>query len=455
VRRPRRRQSAGFTLVELTVALLAGLIVAMGIVSLAKESTQTFHDEARAAAAEATLRTAADRLRADLARGGYMSTGNIMADTNIARPLGQATPQIPASMPGLKSLASIQLIEGGSVVANGIPLSGVQTPTALAPDAILIAGNMTSSEEFEVQIFEPASGPCQRVLLSATSPALLRVAPTADTQQAQDLRNLFQPVPATLATQFLVRIVDDTGRTQFVATCPETNAAGFANGAPYVDIDAINTPVLTSQQTGTIGGISGFASGRAFVNAVQIVRWEITTSAKESQNQAQYANALDNLPTGGIDPNKYDLVRSYVDITTGQVLPQTTELVAEYAVDFDFAFSVDSTQLGASSPNIVTFAFGDNADNDLYAQSVAFQAPPLTQGPQRIRSVRARIVTRSAIADRTVNVPVTNFGNETYIYRYCINSSPSCDAADGLLRWARARTITTEVALPNLSRDFF
>ena len=165
-----------------------------------------------------------------------------------------------------------------------------------------------------------------------------------------------------------------------------------------MDIDSVNTPLLTSQQTGTIGGISGYASGRAWVNAVHIVRWEITSSALEAQALAQYANALDNLSTGGIDPNKFDLVRSYVDIATGLPIPQTTEHVAEYAVDLDFAFSVDKG-LGAALPNLVTFAF-EGADNVTWAQDVSVQAPPLTTGPQRIRSVRARVVTRTAIGHR-------------------------------------------------------
>jgi prepilin-type N-terminal cleavage/methylation domain-containing protein len=447
--------SRGFTLVELTVALLAGLIVAMAIVSLAKESTQTFHEEARSAAAEAALRTAVDRLGADLARAGYMSTGNVLADTNIAKPIGAATPPIPPGMVGLRRLASIHLYEGGSG-ANGLALSSAQSP-ALAPDAIDIGGNMTSAEEFEVQIVMPTNGNCQRILISATSPAIYRVAPVGDTQPAQDLRNVFQPVPAGMSTQFVVRVVDDTGRSQFVLTCPEATAAGFdpSTGLPYVDVDAVNTPILTAQQTGTLGGISGYASGRAWVNPVHVVRWEITTAALEAQNQAQYANAMGNLPSGGVDPNKYDLVRSYVDMATGQTIPATTELVAEYAVDLDFAFSVDNSLLGAGLPNVVTFAFEDDINNDTWAQDVSLQAPPFTTGPQRIRSVRARVATRSAIGDRTVNVPVNNYGNQQYLYRYCINTTPSCNAADGTLRWARARTITTEVALPNQARNFF
>jgi type II secretory pathway pseudopilin PulG len=454
--RPARRGNAGFTLVELTVALLAGLIVAMGIVSLAKESTQAFHDEVRGAAAEAALRTAVDRLRADLARAGYMSTGNVLADTNIAKPMDpKALPQIPLAMKGLKRLAAIRLDEGGST-PNKIALSAQQTPP-LNPDAIEIGGNMTSAEEFEVQAVAPPSGNCQRILLSATSPAIYRVAPVQDTQRAQDLRNVFQPVPAVMASQFAVRLVDDTGRSQYLATCPIASAAGFdpATGLPYVDIDSINTPILTSQQTGTVGGISGFAAGRAWVNAVHVVRWEITSATLEAQNLTQYANALGNLPTGVIDTNKYDLVRSYVDMATGQPIPQTTELVAEYAVDLDFAFSVDATLNGAATPLLKTFAFED-AENPKYAPDVSQTTPVPPYGPQRIRSVRARVATRAAIGDRVSNIAVApSFQDQTYIYRYCINTSPSCDTVDGTMRWARARTITTEVALPNQSRNFY
>ena len=44
----RRTSRSGFTLIELTVALVAGLIVALGIMALSREATRTFHDEVRA-----------------------------------------------------------------------------------------------------------------------------------------------------------------------------------------------------------------------------------------------------------------------------------------------------------------------------------------------------------------------------------------------------------------------
>ena len=248
--------------------------------------------------------------------------------------------------------------------------------------------------------------------------------------------------------------MDDTGRSQYVATCAEPKAAGFQGTQPYLDVDAVNTPILTAQQTQTQGGVSGYASGHAWVNPVQIVRWEITSATKEAASLAQYSNALGNLSTqyGTVDANKYDLMRTYVD-ATGNPVPQTSEIVAEYAVDFDVAFSVDNSVAGGV-PNIATFAFEDNTNNDAWSYSVDTK-PASTTGPQRIRQVRARLVTRTAMADRTVNILVANYGTEAYTYRYCINGTPSCATNDGTLRWARARTVTTEVSLPNLSRDFY
>jgi hypothetical protein len=452
-----RAGESGFTLIELTVSLVAGLIVAMGIMALSREATRTFNEEARGSAAEATLRSAIDRLRGDLARAAYMSTGNIMLDPMIAKAPGATNIQnTGAGVPGIRHLASINLRTGGSVTSNGIPLSAQQAP-ALAPDSFDVAGNMTTAEQFEVQMIVPSTGTCTQILLSSASSAMYRIAATGmgTTAAQQELRNAFQPVPAAMTTQFMVRLVDTTGHTQYLATCPGANAAGFTGTQPWVSIDTSNTPIQYASQTQTQGGVTGYCVG-CIVNPVQIVRWEITTATKELTSQTQYATGLDNLPTtAALDPNKYDLMRTYVD-ATWQPVYATSELVAEYAVDLKLAFSVDKTTLGDQFPNIVTFAFDDTTDNALWGTDVSTVVPAVpNQGPERIRSARVRLVTRAAQPDRTVNVPVTNFGTQQFMYRYCVNALPSCSTNDQTLRWARARTVTAEVALPNPSQDYF
>jgi prepilin-type N-terminal cleavage/methylation domain-containing protein len=432
----------GFTLIELTVALVAGLIVALGIVGLSREATRTFHEEVRSSAAEATLRTAVDRLRADLQRASYMSTPNIQADPRIAHVLGGAL-NVPSTAPaGILNLAGIRLLPGGS--AGNTPLSGSQDPL-LNPDAIEIGGNMTSADQFEVQSILPSGG-CSRIKLTASSPAIFRVR-AVGLKQDVELNNLFQPVAGG---RFIVRLVDDTGRSQFLVTCNETPTAGFAAGNAFVDVDSVLTPILTPSNTGTLGGVTAAPSGRAWVNPVQVVHWELTLAGSEP---AQYQNALggQSLTPSVVDPAKYDLTRSYVDAASGQVIAASMEVIAEYAVDLGFAFSAE-TGLNAFQPAIVTYAF-DNAAGRLWGGDITPGAPAADR-PHRIRIVRARVATRAAQADRAVSVGAANVGAQTFLYRYCVDPA-GCTTPDGTLRWARVRTLTTEVSLPNQSGVFY
>ena len=133
--------------------MLAGLIVAMSVVALSAQATNTFHEESRVAGAEMQIRAAMDRLRADIARASFMSTGNIYIDPGIynANP-GQVVnvANVPVAYNGagtgmtLSSLAGIRLWPGGSVAgANGAALSTINN---LSPDMIDIGGNMTGVE---------------------------------------------------------------------------------------------------------------------------------------------------------------------------------------------------------------------------------------------------------------------------------------------------------------------
>jgi type II secretory pathway pseudopilin PulG len=470
--RRRLHRQTGFTLIELTVSLVAGLVVALGIMTLSREATRTFNEEVRGAAAEATMRTAIDRLRADLQRAGYMSSANIMGDPMIAKVPGTTNvANTKPSMAGILHLQSIYLNSGGSLTNNGLTLSGVQTP-ALTPDSFDLGGNMTTAEQFEVQMIVPGGGGCTQIFLSAASAAMYRIAATGlgSAAASLELRNAFQPVPAGLSTQFMVRLVDTTGHTQYLATCAQAAAAGFTGTQPYVMIDTADTPIqYGSQTTGAtagsqaIGGATGYCVG-CILNPVQLVRWEITTSTLEQTNTPQYAAGLDNTPTsyvagvgGTIDTTKYDLMRTYLDATDTPVLA-TSEMVAEYAVDLKLAFSVDTTALSDQYPSITTLAFTDTTNGSKWGADVSKTNPFVPfSGPQRIRSARVRLVTRAAQPDRTVSVAVPSpAGLATdFMYRYCVNSSPSCATSNGILRWARARTVTAEVSLPNQSQDFF
>ena len=136
----------------------------------------------------------------------------------------------------------------------------------------------------------------------------------------------------------MARISDDLGRFQYVLVC----GTGVTGTQPWVEIDT-TTPVDVTQY--------GFVDGRLSINPVQTVRWEL--KKLDAATYPQYAP----LDPGAGAPDKYDLVREWVD-STGNVVG-TPELISEYAVDLKFAFTGDiGTYTGASpAPSLVAYDF--------------------------------------------------------------------------------------------------
>jgi prepilin-type N-terminal cleavage/methylation domain-containing protein len=432
-----RKRARGFTLIEITVALAAGLIVTVGIMALSREATNTFHEEARSASAQMSLRTAVDRLRADLQRAAYMSTANIVVDPKITRrPDETNIARIPAGYAGLRRLAGLRLDDGGS--AGGAPLSAVN---GLSPDAIEIGGNFTTTDAFVIRTIDRGLGQngCDRIWLATDSPPMWRIAAAAgEDQQNASLRNAFTPTSPTGAAasaQFIVRFADNTGHVQYVATCASAQAASFNNGAPYIDI-AADTPILLAEETGGLGGFSGLGVGCCTVNPVQIVRWAVGRVGGDVYEALREAD----------DPTKYELTRTFVDARGDAAgLP---EVIAEYAVDLKFAFTVDAAEDDTGrTPLLVTFPFDDTRSATEWGYGIEGGATP-RRGPQRIRAVRARLATRTQLPDRTA--PIAAPAN--YVYRYCTVAG-GCEA--GRRDWARVRTVSIEVSLPNQAREFY
>jgi prepilin-type N-terminal cleavage/methylation domain-containing protein len=309
----RRISQGGFTLVELLFALVAGLIVALAVVSLSKSATQTFYEEQRAASAEMSLRLAIDRVRQDVERASFMASGNVQADTFVPLDPKQALTKTPTGAPvGLTNLAGVKLDLEGSKA--GTPLSQ-SAGNSFPADAIWLTGNFTTTDQYAVQSVSAGTS-CggQQFNLAVTSAAWYRVATSPNPATA--LSQIFNPIFPTPAT-FMARVADDLGRFQYVLVC----GSGMTGTQPWVEI-ATTTPVnLTSY---------GFVDGRLTINPVQTVRWEI------KQLPAATFPKYAPLDPGAGQPDKYDLVREWVD--SNMSIVGDPELIAEYAVDLKFAF---------------------------------------------------------------------------------------------------------------------
>ena len=109
---------------------------------------------------------------------------------------------------------------------------------------------------------------------------------------------------------------------------------------------------------------------------------------------------------------------------------------------------------------MVVNAFEDSSNavitNATAAGDVSTSLVPYSSGvePQRIRSVRVRVVTRTPMQDRAG--PLTVSGAPTdYLYRYCLVQNTTTCAQAGAPVFARTRTLISEVALPNQARLWF
>jgi hypothetical protein len=273
---------------------------------------------------------------------------------------------------------------------------------------------------------------------------------------AQTLQSYFNPSynnanPTPGATRFMARITDDSGRFQYLLTCGGANSTWLGPAGASVNIDPVSQ-ILTPAQTGGRGGVGGLAAGRVIISPVEIVHWQIQQAALLPAGPASVYNVG---ATATTDPNEYLLTRQFVDAVTNLPDPATLEVVAEYAVDLKFAFTVDS-QIPANNPP-GAFPLGANPimiiplDNVLNATWAA--APVIggvfDPGPQRIRSVRVRAAIRSAFADRTVNIAPTPNTGQPFMYRYFVPG-----VTNGL-QWARVRTGVTEASLPNQANFYW
>ncbi len=443
-----RRSARGFTLVELMVALAMGLIVGMTVVALSKEVTNTFHEEARIISAESGLRTAMDRLRADIARASMMSTANFQSDP--AATLALSTGTLP---PYLLQMAGIRIMPKGStnsstgwLMAPNFPGTEDKIPevNGLAPDAIEITGNLSPNADYysvQTQTLGVGCG-SQRLIISNTD-AAYRVGsidggPGVPADRA--LRLMFIPDASATSTglghTFFARIQDRNSTKiplpqQYVLVCD----AGYLNGNLYVDLAGTTSLSQTSLGEGMI------------INPIHTVRWRIA----KSPTNGSYATIPIN-PTN--DPNKYDLIRTYVDSTGTEVgVPDNAagEVVAEYMVDMKFAGTVDTTPAGNqdAGPVMTTLPFDDGGIEQWAGVVTAVPTanrpskllPPTSPAPQRVRSLSVRLSSRAAIPDRAVNIlPDPSNPTSPYMYRYAVG-----DAG----HYARVRTLISEVMLIN------
>jgi type II secretory pathway pseudopilin PulG len=456
------RSTRGFTLVELMVSLVAGVIIAIAVIGLAKAATTSFYEQARLTAVEQTVRNASNRLRYDLTRVSFMGTGNIHLATTPNVPYGHQVasqfavpgnagaryPNLSNDLQGIRILVQGSTSSGPAADTNVAALAA--SPNFTQPDAIEIGGNMTTDDYYIGKWLGPTGGSCGGGTFEARAfadPATERLLGDATTAQA-NITAAFTPGPN--GTRHFARVVDSLGCQHYVTI---ENASYVANidgtGSPGFRINlctASDTFSLLQPGSARSGcGATPNTDETLRISPFQRVRWRIATNTTNT--------ALD--PPAAIAPanTTFMLYREFLD-ATGTVVPTLTQIIAEYAVDLKFGIAVDQRETTPAPNNIVVYdldtdttGVGGLGNIDSWTRrardSVLTTGTPTQPGPQRVRSVKFRVSTRASMPDR--NRPLTLLPNSPYISRYCVDM-PACT------KFSRVRSIVSEVPLINQAR---
>jgi prepilin-type N-terminal cleavage/methylation domain-containing protein len=401
------RSTRGFTLIELMVAITAGLFVAIAAFALARQGSRFFQQEARIANAQFSATLGFDRLRADIARAAFLSTPNVQRDPFRCGSTGGW----PA---GLASLGAIR-------IAAATPAAVQDVTNDLAPDQITLTGSYTSVEQFPVRTVEKVGGDEFRVILQQNNGAAVRAGLGAG--EGGVAANLFQ-------AGRILRILDSTGHYEFGTIA---SSSIDATGSVAIILKA-NPPIAFKKDKDATCGVEGFGVGM-LANVVNTMRYEIRDL--KALDLPQFRPLFGTSATAPGDERRFELVRVELD-ATGNEMPDSLELVAEYAVDLRFGLTVSTVP--GTDPVLAEYPIGHPS-----VHNVAFDVAtnPATPGPERIRAVRARLAVRSREADRAAAVPPPPNGPPGALFRYSMGG-------DGGV-FARARSLTADIQLPNLA----
>lgn len=386
-RKARRR--AGFTLVELMVALTISAIVIATIFTLVGASARSFHEQQRVGQTQLSTRLGLDRLRRDIERAGLHGTPDSRQERN-----GGIAPS--------RVLSAVQLTDNDPASRAALTAIPAISANTVQADRLVLTGNYQTSDSYLVRGFDGAGSSAQ---LQVTWQAFLRsFGDFNDTTPPIALdANLFREV---FAPGRLVHITTVAGNHFFVTV----TGSSLIGAGPTAQASVQFTPPLP------IGGLAvgGLAEG-AMIAPLSQVEYALQTPPPD-------IGAIGDLAVTG--PNTA-LVRTELNLGGGAPLSERT--ILEWAIHFDVDAIVDTAAIGGA-PALQFFDDG------------AAQAR-VAAAPGRTRALVVEIGARTAEQDARLPWVAPAPGAGLSMFRV-FTDRPGA---------ARVRTGRLEVSLPNLA----
>ena len=408
-----RASAAGFTLVELMVALTGGLFVSLAVFALARDSGRFYQCETRVANATVNALLGFERMRADISRAGFLASANAARDIAVC-----AKPD--ATWPlALRNLASVQInttAASGALAANGRNLQG-----------LTLAGSYTSSDVYPARVVN--NGNTVDFFLVPGSTALARLSNGAALTD--------DALTAVFGTGRALRFVQ-YGKQYYGQIISATGSPS----APKVTVN--NAPQIqfrSGAQGGCGANIIGSGAGEGVINVVNFIHYDLRNlsangNAQTALAQTNYASLYNASAAGPGEAQRTELVRVEQSVT-GAPIEGTEEIVAEYAVDLGFQITAVTTLQGCCDP-LVTLVPPTAAAFSTFTGAVF----GTSSQPELIRTVRVRLGVRSRESDRAAGIATDATATTTQgLYRFNLSA--------GAEPFARVRTFQADVALHN------
>ncbi len=351
-----RRSVAGFTVLEMMVALTAGAIAITSIYFVSAASSRHFHEQQRIAQTQMSLRMAVEQLRQDVARAGFMASPN-SADEKQCFP-----PPVP--------IVAVSLVDGGSTAA----LLNAATNNVQG-DTLNLIGNYDTSDSY-LAVNSNAGG--TELFLQSARQGFRR-------SFSQDLSGTFSSTAFddVFADDRWLRIRTRNRYTYFTKISGRNAASRSVSFTPAL-------PVTSSE-------CAGLCDSCEVAPITQVQYTLIQTSALGSVGALVSAS-----PIAGI--NDAALIRREIDISDGSVIAGTERVVLEHVAEFDVDFFTDDSASPALPPALT---FHNDAD----------AAATVAANPERTRSAVIRLSVHAPGEDvnfphsarASIEAPLTSF----------------------------------------------
>lgn len=389
--RVRRRGRAGFTLIELMVALTIGAMAVTSIYVVGRGNTHFFHQQYRASNTMTRLRIAMAQIKRDLQRAGYLATPNALSPTEATcgtpvDPLIQASHNLSGIMAHTSGFDAGPMDPGGRY-ANTLP-----------SDTIVLLGNYLGAAQYPGVRFLP--GTPSRVFLDSSWYSFRR-----DFTNWSDGSFNADAFNAVFRVGRPVRLTTAGRRKHFAFVAGVTQPAGSVVDPSITIIPA----VPSSCRSDLVGGT---------VAPLQSLRYAVVAGADGSE---QHPNET-----------RPQLRRQEWDFDEDvPVAGEEDSVVLEYVVEFDVTF-IGSNTLGAQPDQI---AWG-NFD--------ALAAPGALV--QDLRMARVSLAARSPTIDPTFRPAAVGVDALQPFTRFVVDTD-----GETVTGGARVRRLRADIFLGNMA----